>query len=241
MKLSPVILSIGAVLLLFGCASGTGSAPTTAPPPPEGDFRGAVWGMGMAEVEETLEDAGAVISRSSDELVCRDTLLKKFPAEALYHFIDGKLRRGEYRRAEPAGIIEYTIFRLVLARKYGPVYSEAAAPEVIEAVWLTPRTEIDLSGDGTGLEGYSFLHPEQSRSAELAKIEVNYYDRDWFARDRKRTAREEASVRESESLYRKLIGDWVEVYPSYRDYMEGAMMLEPGETYVYDPEYYDDF
>ena len=195
----------------------------------------------MEEVEGTLEDAGAVISRSPDELVCRDTLLKKFPAEAVYHFTDGELRRGAYRVGGPESIIEYTIFRLVLARKYGPVHSEAAAPEVIEAVWLTPRTEIDLAGSGSGLEGYAFLYPERGRSGRLAKIEVNYYDRGWFARDRKRTAREEASARESEDLYRKLIGDWVRVYPSYRDYMEGAMMLQPGETYVYDPEYYDDF
>lgn len=241
MKLHTAGLVAGTVLLLFGCASGNGTSRVDAGPPPGGDFRGAVWGMGMAEVEGTLEDAGAVISRTSDELVCRDTLLKRFSAEAVYYFTDGKLRRGGYRIADPAGIIEYTIFRLVLARKYGPVHSEAAAPEVIETVWLTSRTEIDLSGSGSSLEGYSFHHPERSRSGELAKIEINYFDRKWFDRDRKRTAKEEASGRESEDLYRKLIGDWVRVYPSYRTYMEGAMMLEPGETYVYDPEYYNDF
>jgi len=241
MKLPVAGLIAFATLLLFGCASGERTPTADAGPPPEGDFRGAVWGMGMEEVEGSLEDPAAIISRTPDELVCRDTLLQKFSAEAVYHFADGKLRRGGYRVSGPGGIIEYTIFRLVLARKYGPVHSETAAPDIIEAVWLTPRTEIDLSGTGVGLEKYSFLHPERSRGCELAKIEINYYDRGWFDRDRKRTAKEEASVRESENLYQKLIGDWVQVYPSYRTYMEGAMMLEPGETYVYDPEYYDDF
>ena len=240
MKRSTGILAVGLMLFISGCAS-TGSAPPASAPPPEGDFRGAAWGMSMEEVEGSLEDPSAVTSRSPEELVCRDTLLEKFPAEAFYGFTDGKLRRGGYRVPGLGKVIDYTIFRLVLARKYGPVHSQASAPEVVEAVWLTPRTEIDLSGSGSRLEAYSFFHPERSRSAELDKIEVNYYDREWFARDRKRTEKTEAAIGESEDLYRKLIGDWVQVFPSYRDYMEGAMMLEPGETYVYDPSYYNDF
>lgn len=241
MQLRSAGFLIGIALLVLGCAGGKRNAPPPAAPPSGGDFRGAAWGMEMEDVEGTLEDVSAVISRTPDMLVCRDTLLKRFPVEAVYYFTEGKLRRGSYRVVDLDGIIDYTIFRIVLARKYGPVYSEASAPEEIEAVWLSPRTEIDLTGSGNALEEYSLFDPERSREGELAKIEINYYDRKWFDRDRERTEKTEAAVKESEALYQQLIGDWIEVYPSYRDYMEGAMMLEPGETYVYDPGYYNDF
>ncbi len=239
MKLELAGLLAGTTLLLIGCAGGRRAA--APPPPPGGDFRGAAWGMEMEEVLGTLEDTAAVVSRAPEELVVRDTLLKRFPAEAGYHFTGGKLRRGSYRIAAAGKVIEYTIFRIVLGRKYGPAHSEAAVPEEVEAVWLTPRSEIDLAGKGRGLGGYAFLHPERSRDGELTEVEINYYDREWFARDRRRSEKTEASIGESEDLYRKLIGNWVQVFPSYRDYMEGAMMLEPGETYVYDPEAYNDF
>ena len=238
MKFKLAGLLAGTTLLLIGCA---GRQREAAPPPPGGDFRGAAWGMEMDEVLGTLENSAAVVSRAPDELVVRDTLMKRFPAEAGYHFIDGKFRRGSYRISAGGKVIEYTIFRIVLARKYGPVHSETAAPETVEAVWLTPRTEIDLTGKGSGLEDYALLHPERSRGGELTGVEINYYDRGWFARDLERSEKTEASIGESEDLYRKLIGDWVQVFPSYGDYMEGAMMLEPGETYVYDPSYYNDF
>ncbi len=227
------------VLVLFGCAGMEKSS--SPPPPPGGDFRGASWGMGMDEVEETLAANLEIVSRAPDELVVRDTLLKRFPAEAGYHFTDGRLRRGSYRVAEAGKVIDYTIFRIVIGRKYGPAHNQSAAPETIEAVWLTPRTEIDLTGSGEDLENYDFLHPGPARDGELDRIEINYYDRAWFTRDLERSEKTEAAIGESEDLYRKLIGDWVQVFPSYRDYMDGAMMLEPGETYVYDPEFYDDF
>ncbi len=238
MKIRTMVSLAATVLVLLGCAGRQGSTP---PPPPEGDFRGAAWGMGIDEIEQSLKAHSEVVSRSADELVVRDTLLNRFPAEVGYHFTDGRFRRGSYRVAAVGKVIDYTIFRIVLGRKYGPVHSAVAVPEEVEAVWLTPRTEIDLAGKGSGLGGYAFLHPERSRDGELSRIEINYYDRDWFARDLERTEKTEAAIGESEDLYRKLIGDWVQVFPSYRDYMEGSMMLEPGETYVYDPEFYDDF
>ena len=229
------------VLFLFGCAAGEGIRTRKTPPPERGDFRGKVWGMEQEAVAAMIPDDTYVIASTPDSLVIRDLVLDKYSAEATYHFSDGRLNRGSYRIDDPEGVIDYTIFRMVLEGAYGPVYSEVAAPEIIETVWLTPRTEIDLSGAGRDLEGYTFLHPEESRGAVLDRIKVNYYDREYFARERKKTVRAEASIGESEELYQKLIGDWVQVYPDYRSYLERAVMLQPGQTYLYEPEYYDPF
>ncbi len=229
------------VICLSGCAAGERTRISDTPPPERGDFRGMVWGMEQEAVAAMIPGDTYVVSCTPDRLVIRERILDRFVAEAAYHFSDGRLNRGSYRVGDPEGVIDYTIFRMVLEGAYGPVYSEVAAPEIVETVWLTPRTEIDLSGSGRDLEGYTFLHPEGSRGARLDRIKVNYYDREYFARERKKTVRAEAALAESEELYQKLIGDWVQVYPDYRSYLERAVMLQPGGTYLYEPEYYDPF
>lgn len=228
-------------LLLLGCAAGERTRISATPPPQRGDFRGAVWGMEQEAVAALIPDDTYVISSTPESLVIRERVLDRFTAEATYHFRGEKLNRGSYRIDDPETVLDYTIFRMVLEGAYGPVYSKVAAPEIIETVWLTPRTEIDLSGVGRNLEGYSFFHPEGSRGAGLDGIKVNYYDREYFARDIRKTVRAEAAIGESEELYRELIGNWVQVYPGYRSYLERAVMLQPGQTYLYEPEYYDPF
>ncbi|MFH1037713.1 MAG: hypothetical protein V1789_03470 [PVC group bacterium] len=233
----------GIVLLVLGCASSEKSSPAGegGKNVEKSPFRNTQWGMSREQVEKAEKTAVAVISPKADELVYDGTLLGKIPVRITYHFQDGRLRRGTYRVTDPGSIMEYTIFRLVLGRKYGKPFNEARTPDLVQMSWLTPETEVDLLGEGTNLDRYSLQTPGASQEIKLSFIKINYYDRRWFGHSVEETEKAEADVDESEKLYRQLIGDWVEIYPSYRDYMDGAMMLEPGETYVYDPEFYDDF
>ncbi len=230
-------------LFVLGCASSDKSPPAAPGEKARDDtpFRNARWGMSMEQVEQAEKKGVAQISPEADELVYEASLLGKVPVRIVYHFQDGKLRRGTYQVEHPGSIMEYTIFRLVLGRKYGKPFNEARTPQMVQMSWRTPESEIDLLGDGKNLERYSLQKPEASQKIELASIRANYYDRRWFGHSVEETEKAEGNVDESEKLYQQLFGDWVEIYPSYRDYMAGAMMLEPGETYVYDPEFYDDF
>ena len=237
------IVILGSVfLLLLGCTSDRQPAtPAGKAGRGGGGFRNACWGMGRAQVRAVEKSAIPVPRSPEDKLIYEGRLLGKIKVEIIYHFEDGKLKRGTYRVTDPGGIMEYTIFRILLSEKYGKPYTVAGITTMAESSWLTPETEIDLLAEGTGLERYKLDKPEASRSIALASLEINYYDRSWFARGIERTVKEESRIDESEKLYQKLIGDWVEIYPSYRNYMNMDMMLQPGETYVYDPEYYDDF
>ena len=238
MKRIFIVLLWSTPLLLLGCASDRQPA---TPADRGGDFRSACWSMDQAQVRAVEKGAIPVPQSPEDKLIYKGRLLGKIKVEIIYHFEDGKLRRGTYRVTEPGGIMEYTIFRILLSEKYGKPYTVAGITTMAESSWLTPETEIDLLAEGEGLERYKLDEPEASRSIALASLKINYYDRIWFARSIKRTVKAESQEDESQKMYQQLIGDWVQVYPSYRDYLDMGMMLEPGETYVYDPEYYDDF
>jgi|GEM_PF-1217607 len=225
-------------LLFLGCASDRQPA---TPADKTGNFRRACWGMDRVQVEAVEKSALPAARSPESQLIYEGKLLGKIKVEIIYHFEDGKLKRGTYRVTEPGGIMEYTIFRILLNKKYGKPYSIDRIMTMAESSWLTPETEIDLWAEGTGLDRYDLSKPEDSLSIALNSLEINYYDRNWFAHDIKRTVKEESRINESEQMYQKLIGDWVEIYPSYRGYLDMGMMLEPGEEYVYDPEYYDDF
>lgn len=229
-------------LLLFGCASSHQSVPADKADKGGGGFRGAVWGADKEEVERGEKTGSLVAGSPAEELVYDGKLLGKIPVTITYHFKEGKLRRGTYQVVRPKSVMEYTLFQIILSRKYGRPYQDAKTPEMVETNWLTPATEIDLLADGSRMESYSLKKPEVSRGVELTALKINYYDRAWFARSIRKSVKEEADLSESETYYQKLIGDWVQVFPSYRSCIgydpflfPGDPMFLPTDAYVYEP------
>lgn len=238
------IVILGSVSLLFwGCASDRQPVtPADKAGEGGGGFRATSWGMDMEEVKAVEKKGTLVPGSPADELIYNDTLLGKITVRITYHFKDGQLRRGTYRLTAPRSIMEYTIFRIILSRKYGLPYQDAWTPTMAETIWLTPETEIDLLAEGSELKRYSLEDPESSRSISLSALKINYYDRVWFGHSIEQTEKEEAEDHETQTFYQKLIGDWVEIYPSYRSCLgydpllfPGDPMLVPGEEYEYEP------
>ena len=192
---------------------------------------------------EKGEKTGSLVAGApADELVYDGKLLGKIPVKITYHFQDGKLRRGTYEVISPESVMEYTIFQIILSRKYGRPRQTTETSEMAETNWVTPDTEIDLLAEGSQMDRYSLEKPEVSRSIELTALKSNYYDRAWFARSIKKSVKEEADLNESETYYQKLIGDWVQVFPSYRSCIgydpflfPGDPMFFPTDAYVYEP------
>ena len=229
-------------LLLLGCASSHQSVPADKSDKGGGGFRGLAWGTDKTEVEGREKTRTPVAGSPADELVYDGKLLGKIPVEITYHFKDGQLRRGTYQVIRPKSVMEYTLFQIILSRKYGRPYQAAETSEMAETNWLTPGTEIDLLADGRQMNNYSLDKPEISRSVELTALKLNYYDRVWFARSIQKSVKEEADLKESETYYQKLIGDWVQVFPSYQSCIgydpflfPGDPMFVPGEEYEYEP------
>ncbi len=231
MKNCFVVILGGISLFLFGCASSQQSV-TADKADKEGGFRGIAWGADKAEVEKGEKTGSLVAGSSEAELVYDGRLLGKIPVKITYHFEDDKLRRGTYQVVRPESVMEYTLFQIILSRKYGRPSQDAQTPEMVETSWLTPDTEIDLLADGSQMTSYSLEKPEVSRAVELTALKVNYYDRAWFARSIYKSEKEEAEDNETETYYQKLIGDWVQVFPSYRSCIGYDPFLFPG-----DPEF----
>jgi len=237
------VVILGSIsLLLFGCASTHQSVSANKADKGGGGFRGIAWGTDRAEVEKGEKKGSLADGASEDELVYDGKLLGKIPVKITYHFEDGKLRRGTYQVVRPKSVMEYTLFQIILSRKYGRPYQAGETSEMAETNWLTPGTEIDLLADGSQMNNYSLEKPEVSRSVELTALKLNYYDRTWFARSIKKSVKEEAVLKESETYYQKLIGDWVQVFPSYRSCIgydsflfPGDPMFMPTDAYVYEP------
>ncbi|HDL64752.1 MAG TPA: hypothetical protein ENH12_05110 [Proteobacteria bacterium] len=242
MKKYFIVLLGGFSLMLWGCASSHQSVPADKADKGGGGFRGSAWGTDKAEVEKGEKTGSLVAGSPADELVYDGELLGKISVKITYHFEDGKLRRGTYQVVRPESVMEYTLFQIILSRKYGRPYQDAETSEMVEANWLTPDTEIDLLADGNQMESYSLKNPEVSRAVELTALKVNYYDRAWFARSISKSDKKEANLNESETFYQKLIGDWVQEYPSYRSCIgydpylfPGDPTLLPADEYVYEP------
>ncbi|MEA1928801.1 MAG: hypothetical protein U9N73_11405 [Candidatus Auribacterota bacterium] len=241
MKIS--IIVAGMALFIFGCASDSHlkSSKEVAGRGEEG-FRGVSWGSEKEEVKKFEEKGTPVSSASADELMYDGKLLGKIPVKITYHFEEGKLRRGTYQVVRSESVMEYTLFQIILSRKYGSPYQHSEVPDMIETNWLTPETEIDLLADGSQMTSYSLKKPEVSRAVQISSIKLNYYDRSWFARSMEKTVKEEASLNESETYYQKLIGDWVQLFPSFRSCVgydpflfPGDPMFLPEDEYVYEP------
>ena len=237
------VVILGSIsLLFFGCASTHQSVPANKADKGGGGFRGIAWGTDRAEVEKGEKTGSLAAGAPKAELVYDGKLLGKIPVKITYHFEDGKLRRGTYHVVRPKSVMEYTLFQIILSGKYGRPYQDAKTPEMVETSWLTPDTEIDLLADGSQMASYSLKKPEVSRAVELTALKINYYDRAWFAHSISKSEKEEADLNESETYYQKLIGDWVQVFPSYRSCIgydpflfPGDHMFLPADAYVYEP------
>ena len=237
------IVLLGSISVLFlGCASSHQSVTADKADKGGGGFRGSVWGTDKAEVEKGENRGSLIVGSPAEELVYDGKLLGKIPVKITYYFEDGKLRRGTYQVVRPKSVMEYTLFQIILSRKHGRPYQNAETSEMVETNWLTPDTEIDLLADGNQMESYSLKKPEVSRAVELTALKVNYYDRSWFARSINKSEKVEADLNESETFYQKLIGDWVQVFPSYRSCIgydpflfPGDPMVFPADEYVYEP------
>lgn len=239
-----LITNIAWIALLFlGCATDKQLVKTEGKIDHEsGGFRGVSWGSDQATVEKKEVQGNLLSGTSDDELVYQGKLLGKIPVEIVYHFKKGKLRRGTYQVIRSKSIMEYTLFHIILSRKYGRPYQDAKTSEMMESNWLTQDTEIDLLAEGSRIIEYLLEKPEVSKSIDLVSLKINYYDRAWFSQSIRRTEKEEAEVNESETYYQKLIGDWVQVFPSYRSCIgydpflfPGDPMFLPEDAYVYEP------
>ena len=140
MKRNLIVLLCCVSLLLLGCASDRQpTTPADKAGKEETNFRGACWGMTPEAVRATEKTARPVPQSPEDKLIYEGSLLGKIKVEIVYHFEGGKLRRGTYRVVEPGGIMEYTIFRIVLSEKYGKPYTVARITTMAESNWLTPE------------------------------------------------------------------------------------------------------
>jgi len=243
MKRNTIVILWSISMLILGCASDRQAVnPADKAAAAKNGFRGTSWGSDMVEVKKGEKTLTPVAGSPADELVYDGKLLGKIPVKITYHFKDGKLRRGTYQVIRPKSVMEYTLFQIILSRKYGRPFQAAETSEMAETNWLTPGTEIDLLADGRQMNDYSLEKPEVSRSVELTALKVNYYDRVWFARSIKKSVKEASDLKESETYYQKLIGNWVQVFPSYRSCIgydpflfPGDPMFLPTHAYVYEP------
>jgi len=243
MNKNAIVIIWSISMLILGCASDRQAVnPADKTVAAGGGFRDASWGSNMDEVVKGEKTLTPVAGSPADELVYDGKLLGKIPVKITYHFKDGKLRRGTYQVTRPKSVMEYTLFQIILSRKYGRPSQAAETSEMAETNWLTPGTEIDLLADGSQMNNYSLEKPEVSRSIELTALKLNYYDRTWFARSIKKSQKQAADLNESETYYQKLIGDWVQVFPSYRSCIgydpflfPGDPMFMPTDAYVYEP------